>query len=97
MRSISGKMAASTPVSCIARTASGACGSERIVFSAGHRGRGSAKCARRRGDPRFDPLLGLEGEANAVARHEFEQAQRQFRLHVQALRGAEVDALPMHA
>ena len=48
------------------------------------------------GHSRFDALLGLEGEANAVARHEFEQAQRQFRLHLEALRGAEVDALPMH-
>ena len=31
-----------------------------------------------------------------MPRHEFEQAQRQLRLHVQDVWGAEVDALPMH-
>ena len=41
----------------------------------------------------LDPLFGLERNADSMAGHEFKQAKYQFRLHVQALRRAEVGAL----
>ena len=46
---------------------------------------------------RIDPLLGLGREADAVARDELKQPERQFGLDVQLLGRAEMDALPVHA
>ena len=46
---------------------------------------------------RFDALLGFGGEADAVARHEFEEAQDEFGIDIQPLRRAEMDALAVHA
>jgi len=44
-----------------------------------------------------DPLLGRGGWANAVARHELKQAQRQFRLGLQRMWRAQVDPFARHA
>ena len=89
--------AVSTPVSCMARTARGAWGSERIAFSAGHsgarRGEGLAQVAQ----ARRDLLLGFEGGPDAVPPHEFEQAQDQLWFGVHELGSAEMGALAVHA
>ena len=45
----SGNTAVSRPVSCMARTAMGACGSDRTLSTNSHSGRGPAKTSRKRG------------------------------------------------
>ena len=46
---------------------------------------------------RIDALLGFGREAYAVTRHEFEETQGEFGLHVQPLGRAEMDAFPVDA
>ncbi len=75
----------------------GACGSASNWLSTGHSGCGVGEVVAQARKARFDALLGLRREADAVARHEFKQAEREFGLHVQSLRRAEMDALPVHA
>ena len=77
--------------------ASGACGREKYLEQQTRQPPGSRRNGRAARQPRFDALLGLERQPHAVARHEFEQAQHQFRLDLEALRRAEMDALAVHA